>query len=90
MVVFPNLKKSERPINRERNYRQEKPNARQRLDFFDPAKKRIDDKSKKQTEINAETARANGKGVIFDMKRALGNLVAKSAARGNPLSFWGQ
>lgn len=77
--VFPDLEKSERPVDAHRHERQKKPDARQRFDLLDRAHERIDDKTEQQTEINAETARADGEAVIFQMKRAFGDLVAEKA-----------
>ncbi len=81
MIVFPNLEKTERPINQHRNHRQEKPNPRKRFGFLNWAQKRIQNKTAKQPEINAETSGANCKRLISEKKGASRNLMTNVTAK---------
>lgn len=79
--IFPDVESAERPVNSDRNHREKQPEARQRLDIVDFSQYRVDQKAEREPEINAETARADRKCVIFDVKRAPVDLVTDKAER---------
>ena len=79
MRVFPHAEHRQSPIDADRDKRKKKPEPRKRLNFFDVPPKRVDQKSKQQTEINPKTPRANREMMPLDVQRSFRQLMTDVA-----------
>ncbi len=76
MRVLPETEDAEREINQRRHKRDEQPLARGRVPSPERSSERVEQHTRRESKVNPGTTRADGERMAFEIKRALGNLVA--------------